>query len=170
MEPALRRTPMDVGIEDGFFRRRAYELATDIVLELDSPENLAKSYGVTEEQWPVVRDWPAFRHMVAKAVEELSGPLGVAERARRQAKLAISEFGVHDMAVLMGDPKVLPRDRISAFDTLKDVAGLTSKGSAAAVNNASAGPLIQIFFPDGRQFDVNLPRPAPAIEGEATRE
>lgn len=168
-------TPTVVGISMEFMRRKAPELARDIVCQLDGAANLAKSYGLNDVQWEVLRGWPAFRQMIQEASEELGGSAGTVERARRKAALAVSEVGITDMATLMGDPKVSARDRIAAFDQLKDIGGLGSKQQAAAASvglpMGFGGALIQIVMPNGAQLQVGAPDdPAlPAIEGESTR-
>ncbi|MCJ1550179.1 hypothetical protein I6N57_18710, partial [Acinetobacter baumannii] len=47
-------TPSDVGIDPSFLRRRAPELARDIVCGLDAASKLAATYGLTPEQWAVL--------------------------------------------------------------------------------------------------------------------
>lgn len=175
----VQMTPTSVGIPVDFIRRKGPELARDIVCELDSPANLARSYGLDEHQWQVLKVWPAFVQMTRDAAEELGGTAGTPERARRKALLAIAEVGVQDLAVIMGDPKVAPRDRINAFSELKDIAVLGSKqqiAAAASVGGAAVGfggPLIQIVMPNGAQLHVGQ-APAeeklvPVIEGESER-
>mgnify|MGYP006894097826 CR=1 FL=1 len=174
----VQLTPTSVGIHVDFVRRRGPELARDIVCALDSPANLAKSYGLTEHQWAVLQVWPAFVQMVREASEELAGSAGTPERARRKAALAIAEVGVQDMAVIMGDPKVSPRDRINAFSELKDIAVLGSKQQIAAAASGGGpaiggGPLIQIVLPSGAQLHVGEAAKEeqllPVIEGESER-
>lgn len=175
----VQLTPASVGITLEFMRRRAPELARDIVCQLDAASKVALTYGLTETQWEVLKVWPAFRQMVQEANEELGGSAGTTERARRKAALAISEVGVQDMAALMGDPKVPARDRINAFSELKDIACMGTKQQVAAAAAGGAvvgfgGPLIQIVMPNGASLAIGeaavdqtrLPEP---IEGEAQR-
>lgn len=159
------QTPASVGIDVKFLQRQAPELARDIVMRLDGARALAHHYGLSDAQWDVLRQWPAFVELIQRATEELTGPLGEVERARRKARLAVAEFGITDMATLMGDPKVSPQHRVAAFSELKEIAGLSGKTNAAgAVAAGMGGPLIQINFPDGRQFGIAVNNAA--IEGE----
>lgn len=179
MDIVQQLTPGAAGIAADFMRRKAPELARDIVCQLDSPESLARAYGLTDMQWMVLKHWPSFQQLMRETTEELAGSAGTPERARRKAALAISEIGVHDMAVIMGDGKVSPRDRISAFDQLKDIACLGAKQVAAAASASGGaaigfgGPLIQIVLPTGAELYVGeaepVPQLLPVIEGEATR-
>lgn len=175
----VQLAPTAVGISPDWMRRRAPELARDIVCQLDTASNLAASYNLTDIQWLALKVWPAFVKMVKDANEELGGSAGVTERARRKAALAVAEVGVQDMATIMGDSKASPRDRIAAFDQLKDIAVMGAKqqvAAAAAVGGASAGfggALIQIMMPTGAQLHIGeaeqVHNGLPPIEGEATR-
>jgi hypothetical protein len=173
----LSITPASVGISPEWLRRKGPELARDIVCQLDTPANLAFSYALDANQWSVLKDWPAFRLMVAEANEELSGSAGTPERARRKAALAIAEVGVIDMAAIMGNPKASDKDRIAAFGELKDIGMLGSKQQAAVVATGGAvgygGPLIQIVVPNGGTVTIGEAEPVapllPAIEGEVVK-
>lgn len=171
-------SPTDVGIAPDFLRRKATELARDIVCGLDRPAKLAEQYGLTPDQWEVLKAWPAFRQLVAEINEELAGSAGTLERAQRRARLAVAEFVVHDMAVISGDPKVAAKDRIAAAEVLVEVAGASAKvqQTAAAtglpVGGFGGGPLIQIVMPDGAKLNVGEAAAAPTlppIEGESIR-
>lgn len=178
MTAVVQMTPASVGISPDWLRRKGPELAKDIVCQLDTASNLATAYGLTAIQWSILKAWPAFVQMVREANEELGGSAGTVERARRKAALAIAEVGVQDMATIMGNPKANDRDRISAFDQLKDVAMLGTKQQLAAAGAVAGGggfggPLINIILPNGSQLHVGEVAPAedvvPAIEGESTR-
>lgn len=154
----MQLSPTSVGITVDFMRRKAPELAADIVCQLDGAANLAASYGLTEAQWQVLKIWPSFVQLVKDANEELGGSAGTGERARRKAALAIAEVGVQDMATIMGDPKATPRDRIAAFSELKEVGMMGAKAQQAVAAGAAVGsfggPLIQIIMPNGAQINV----------------
>lgn len=152
-------SPLSVGVSFEFLTRTSAELARDIVLGLDVPNKLAEHYGLNPTQWAVLSVWPAFRDRLTKAKEELAGPAGVMERARRKAQLAVDEFVVMDMATISGNPKATNRDRIAAAQTLIDVGGMGSRAQtmiAAASPGATTfgGPLIQIVMPDGGTLGV----------------
>lgn len=174
----VQATPLDVGIPTDFLRRRAPELARDIVSGLDGAAKLAATYGLTPPQWEVLKTWPAFRQLVAEIREELGGSAGTLERAQRRARLAVAEFVVHDMAVISGNDKVAAKDRIAAAEVLVDIAGASAKiqQTAAAtglpVGGFGGGPLIQIVMPDGARLNVGEAAPVPSlpvIEGAAVR-
>jgi len=172
----LSITPVTVGISPDWLRRKGPELARDIVCKLDTASNLAIAAGLNDQQWSVLKNWPAFQQMVAEANEELSGSAGTPERARRKAALAIAEIGVVDMATIMGDGKANHRDRIAAFEQLKDIAMLGSKQQAAVAATGApvgyGGPLIQIVVPNGATLNIGEAEPVaplvPVLEGKAT--
>lgn len=168
-------SPSTVGITPEFLRRKGPELARDIVCQLDTASKLAEMYGLSDVQWSVLRSWPAFVAMVKQANEDLGGPSGTIEKARRRAALAVSEVVVQDMATISGDPKAPYRDRIAAANLLADIGGVTAKQQAAlagAGGTAYGGPLIQIVMPDGASINVGVAEPEeklPVIEGEVVR-
>lgn len=167
-------TPTAVGISLDFMRRRAPELARDIVCRLDSAANLAASFGLSATQWVVLKTWPAFRQMVQEANEDLGGSAGTLERARRKAALAVSELVIQDMATISGDHKVAARDRIAAANVLVEVGAVSAKQQIAAGASGAVfgGALIQIVMPNGTQLHVGEQEAEPqlpAIEGTAVR-
>lgn len=171
----MQLSPTSVGISMEFMRRKAPELAADIVCQLDGAANLAATYGLTEVQWSVLKIWPSFQQLVKDANEELGGSAGTHERARRKAALAVAEMGVQDMATIMGDPKATPRDRIAAFSELKEVGMMGAKAQSAAAAGAVVGgfggPLIQIIMPNGAKLnvgEVGVDEERAALEGEFT--
>ena len=152
-------SPLSVGVTHTFMQRKAAELARDIVLELDSPDNLATAYGLNGTQWQVLKLWPSFIRLITDSREELAGPAGVQERARRRAQLAVAEYAVLDMAGIMGNDKMSARDRIAAANVLVDIGGMSAKVAAASTAGAGTaavfgGPLIQIITPDGAQISI----------------
>lgn len=171
--------PSAVGISLDFMRRGVAELARDIVCGVDSPDNLAYSFGLTQLQWQTLQEWPGWIQLLAEIREELGGTAGTAERARRRAAIAMSEFLIKDMATIAGNENASNRDRIAAAEFVKDVSGLSAKvqqAAAAAVGapsgGFSSGPLIQIVVDGKATLTVNeapaLPPPAPIIEGTST--
>lgn len=159
--PATPVSPGSVGISDRFLRARAPELARDIAGKIDTAGSLAEAYGLTPEQWVVLRDWPTFRQLIAKAIDELTSDAGIASLAARKAALAVERFGIADMAEIMGDKSVSPQYRIKAFENLGEVGKLTGGGggggsTAGAIASGVAGPLINIVFSNGQQFGVGI--------------
>lgn len=171
--------PSAVGIPLDFMRRSAAELARDIVCAIDSADNLARSYGLSAIQWKTLQEWPGWVQLLSEIREELGGTAGTAERARRRASIAMSEFIIQDMATIAGNPGASNRDRIAAAEIVKDVSGLSAKvqqAAAAAIGapaGFSGGPLIQIIVDGKATLTVNeappLPPPAPVIEGTVVK-
>jgi hypothetical protein len=139
-------SPLRLGISQDFMKRRAPELAMDVAAELDTPEALARSYGLSPEQWGVLRDAPVFKALVSDAHAQLSGPAGVAERVRRKAAMMIDRVGLLDMGTIMGDPKASASTKIDAFNSIKDLAGLSKQQPATSAPGTS-GPMIIINVP-----------------------
>lgn len=159
-------------------RRNIAELARDIVCAVDSPDNLARSYNLTQLQWKTLQEWPGWQKLLGEIREELGGTAGTAERARRRAAIAMSEFIIGDMATIAGDPRASNRDRIAAAEVVKDVSGLSAKQQAAAAAAVGApvgygGPLIQIIVEGQPTVQIGeapkIRPPAPVIEGEVIK-
>lgn len=161
---SVQLSPGDVGVSAAFWKRQALELAKDIVCGLDNPNNLARGAGLSDMQWMVLQQWPAWQRLMSEVNEELAGTAGTLERARRRAALAVSEFVVTDMVQISGDPKVSPQHRIAAANVLVEVGHAGAKqqqGAAAAVGAVGAyGALIQIIMPNGTEINV---APAPVV-------
>jgi hypothetical protein len=157
-------SPIAAGVDPRFMRTRAPDLARDIVAQIDTASSLAIAYGLTLEQWAILRELPAFKELCVKAAEDITSDAGIAALAARKAAMVIDRFGISDMAAVMGDPKAGAQHRVRAFEALAEVGKLTSKtggsgSSAGAIGAGVAGPLIQINFPDGRQFSITTPPP-----------
>lgn len=166
--PATLPTPIEAGISRDFMLNTAPELAKDIVLQIGSARELAVGhYNLSDAQWEVLKGWPAFRELIARANEELAGAVGMSERIRRQARYALATGGIAQMAGVMHSPKATPQNIIKAGEVLSEIGGVNTKSStpAGAVIN-SGGSLISISFSGGRPVQVGVNAP---IEGEATR-
>lgn len=162
------QTPLEAEISHEFMRKQAPELAKDIVLGIGAAKELAVGfYGLTEPQWDVLRQWPAFRALIAQANEELAGAVGMTERIRRQARYALATGGIADMAARMSNPSTAAQHVVRAGEALAEIGGVTSKTVSAGGGVSSSGPLVHITFADGRSVEVGVNKPA--IEGEAKR-
>lgn len=142
-QPVVPLTPLKSGITLEFMARQAPELARDIVSQLDNASNLAAAYGLTPEQWAVLRDWPAFRTLVTTAMTEMAGTLGAAERIKRKALMALDQCGILDAATIAGNPKTADKTRLDAIEVLMLAGGLTSKTQQAG-GGGGGGPLFVI--------------------------
>lgn len=113
-----------------FFRGKVHELASDIVMQIDGARALAHAYGLTDEQWDILRNSPAFKAIVAQRQIELQGAEGTMERIRRKAGLAL-EHAIPEIFGIITDPKGTANARVAAFDSLKDAAGVKQNSSVA---------------------------------------
>ncbi len=159
---ALPVSPYTVGISREFMAKSAAELARDIVAGLDHASSLAAAYGLTAAQWEVLKVWPAFRKQLETAVTELSGPMGMAERIKRKALMALDQYGIVDAATIAGDPKVGAATRLDAIGTLMAAGGIGAKSQQPG-GSAGAGPLFVINLPGATQIAVGAPE-RPVIE------
>ncbi len=161
-------TPITAGIEQGFLNTKAAELARDIVMQIDVASNLAAMYGLTPDQWAVLKASPFFRELVSRAQTDLSGSVGTAERARRKAALAIEQVGVISMASILHSDTATPGQKTDAYKALAGTAGLDKPAATAMNPQGQGGPLINIIV-QGRELAVGAIVPSqPAIEGSAT--
>lgn len=162
-------SPLSAGISLEFLRRKAPELAKDIVTQIAGARDLATGfYGLTDAQWDVLRHWDGFRDLLRQASEELSGPLGIAERIRRQARYGLAEGGIADLFGIIGDTKVAAQHRIKGVEVASEIGGITGRvsGPVGGSGVGGGGPLVTIIMPDGRSLGIGVSQPA--IEGSAT--
>lgn len=168
MNLPVASTPLSVGIPHDFLRKKAPELAKDIVCQIGGARELATSfYGLTAEQWDVLRQWPAFKELVRVAGEELSGPLGMAERIRRQCRYGLAEGGIMDLFAVIADPKQSGSVRVKGVEVAAEIGGVGG-GKQTVVGGGTVGgggPLVVINMGNGEKLSIGS---AP-IEGSATR-
>lgn len=166
MDLPVPQTPLAAGVDPEFLRRKAPELAKDIVLKIGGARELAtQAYNLSDAQWDALRVSPGFLELMRMTAEELSGPVGIAEKARRQARIAVAEYVIADMAAMSGDPKIGAQHRIKAGEVLIEVAGISGKSAVQQAAAGFGGPLVQIIMPDGRTLGIGIPN-QPVIEGE----
>lgn len=146
--PVPPPSPASVLIPIDFLRHKAPQLARDVAMQLAPGEYLAEQWGLTRQQWDVLRNSQTFIDMVRRATEELASSDGLAEKIRRKAALAVDN-GLVDVVGIMTDPKASPNIRMTAFSELKELAGLTKNATQAGSAGVS-GPIIQINFGEGK--------------------
>lgn len=161
-----------------FMRKRASRLAYDIVLGLEDASKLATDFGLSEIQWDVLRQWPAFVGMVRSAQEELTGYSGTAVKAQRQAALVMAEMGVMALSEIAMSKTAVNGDKLDAIKQITELSGITKGGSGSknvmpvAESGSSGtigGPLIAIHMPDPAKVTVKEAPclPENAIEANA---
>lgn len=157
MSVPVPQTPLGVGIPHDFMRKKAPELAKDIVCQIGGAKELATGYyGLTEAQWEVLRTYPSFRELVQQAGEELAGPLGMAERIRRQARYGLALGGMTDLFAVIADPKQSGTTRVRGIEVAAEIGGVTGKNFSAAVGGGGGGggPLVIINMPNGNTVGI----------------
>jgi hypothetical protein len=172
---------IDSGIPEEWLREKAPLLAWDIVAQIDGAAKLATGmYALTPAQWDTLRTSKFFVDMVSRTQQDLAGPAGTVEIAKRKAALALEQMGVLNLADIMGDSGAPPQSRIAAYKELRETAGIVNTGGGGASPNAApagfGGPLVVINMPARGTLTIGAhlppeqpPEPVPAIEGEAQR-
>lgn len=163
--PAPAPSPLKAGITLDFMAKTAPSLARDIVLQLDSAHALAAAYGLSPEQWDVLRVAPAFRKMVEAAMSDLSGSKGLDEKIKLQSQMALANGGVLDLAVMASNPAVPFSVRKGCHELLGEFAGVGAKAKQSSMGAGYSGPLIRIFLP-GSAGTISVGNSQPVIEGE----
>jgi hypothetical protein len=155
--------PAVAGVPLSFYHGKAAELARDIVMQIDGARALAHAYGLTDDQWDILRNSPAFKQLVADTQTSLQGAEGTMERIRRKAGLAL-EHAIPEIFGLITNEKSSPAARVAAFDSLKDAAGVKQNSSVAP---PPATFQLNISFPTApeRNLVVDVAQPA-VIEHE----
>lgn len=167
MTALTAQSPLSVGVSLDFMRRKAPELAKDIVTRIAGARELATGYyGLSDAQWDTLRQWDGFKELMRQAGEELSGPLGIAERIRRQARYGLSEGGIADLFGIISDPKAAAQHRIKGIEVASEIGGITGRTMGPVGGGVGGGgPLVTIIMPDGRSLGIGSSQPA--IEGSA---
>lgn len=164
--PAVQ-SPLSAGVTMEFLRRKAPELAKDIVAQIDGARSLATThYGLSDEQWEALRNSRHFQDLVRQAHEELAGPLGLNERIRRMARYGLAEQGMADLFGMIGDPKHGMMHRVRGLELAAEIAGVNAKSMGSGSAAVSHGPLVHIQFSGGREVTVGV---NPPIEGESKK-
>lgn len=169
MTALTAQSPLSVGISLEFMRRKAPELAKDIVTRIAGARDLATGfYGLSDDQWDVLRQWDGFKELMRQAGEELAGPLGITERIRRQARYGLAEGGIADLFGIISDPKAAAQHRIKGVEVASEIGGVTGRtmGPVGGGSAGGGGPLVTIIMPDGRSLGIGVSQPA--IEGSAS--
>lgn len=141
-------TLIDAGLDLDIIQHKLPLLARDIVLQIDRPDALARHHGLNDAQWNTVRSQPAFRDMVAKALQEMKGVDGRAESIRVKALYALDMLGILQVTSLLTDPSLTATARLAAFDSLCTVAGINKKDTQALA--PSGQPLVVINLGDSQ--------------------
>lgn len=140
------------------------QVAAEVAAGLSTPEEVCARYGISTQQWEVMRTNPLFRDMVASAIKDFRGDLNAKKRIQLKAAIA-AEDSLTELYTMVFDKTIPATARIDAHRQLTDLAEV---GARAARNHtgpdAGEGFTLVINFPTGPR--TVQAEPLPAIEGE----
>ena len=148
----METTLLDTGLDLSIIQHKLPLLARDIVLQIDKPAALAVHYGLSVEQWDVLRSQPRFRELVTKALHELKSVDSRQESIRVKALYALDMIGITEMTSLVANENVSANNRIAAFDSLCEIAGVNKKDQNALA--PSSQPLVVIHLGPTERAEV----------------
>jgi hypothetical protein len=133
-------------------------IAAELAAGLSDAAAVRERYGISLEQWEVLKRSPVFRQMLAEAVRKLRGDLNAGTRIQMKADIAI-EDSIPEYYQMIHNPDVPATARIDAGKLLAQLAGRTNKPGEGGAP-AGGGFTLNINIGDGREKLV--------IEGKAT--
>lgn len=133
-------------------------IAAELAAGLSDAAAVRDRYGISLEQWEVLKRSPVFRKMLAEAVQKLRGDLNAGNRIQAKADIVLEDaIPVYDQMIHRED--ISAQARIDAGKLLAQLAGRTQKQGEGGVA-PGGGFTLNINIGGGREKLV--------IEGNAT--
>jgi hypothetical protein len=146
--------------------RPVVEFSSQMVLELaakiQEPADILARYGLSVEEFAVLRENPAFRAAYKEAKQFWESDSNVRERIATKAATML-EDALLDLHEIMTDRKMAVGSRLEAFKQIAVLAKVN--GGEQAAKAGGAGGSINIHIDMGAQ-SVRVEKQAEAIDGE----
>lgn len=133
------------------------QIVTDLAAGLSDAKAVRERYGISQEQWNLLKKNAHFRSMLKEAVQRLQGDLNAGARIKHKADILL-EDNLHVLDQVANDREAQSMARIKAIETMADLAGRKSSvqkegGGAGAFN-------LQIVIGD-REVSIKSDTPPP---------
>lgn len=140
-------------------------IAAELAAGLSDAATIRERYGISQAQWDTLRKTPAFRNMLAEALQKLQGDLNAGKRITIKSEIAL-EDSIPVLYEIAHDRDAQSGARVDAVKTMAALAGRNAKEGQGAA--AGPGFSININFSgdDGKTKKViidghALPEPTP---------
>lgn len=101
-------------------------IATDIAAGIATSAEVRAKYGISEQQWELLKSNPLFRSMIGEAVREIQGSLNAKKRTQLKAAIAL-EDSILSLVRIANDRETPAAARVQAVAELAKIAGHVTK-------------------------------------------
>lgn len=140
-------------------------IAAELAAGLSDAAAIRQRYGISQAQWETLKKTPAFRNMLAEAIQKLQGDLNAGKRITIKSEIAL-EDSIPVLYEIAHDKDAQSNARVDAVKTMAALAGRNAKEGQGGT--AGPGFSININFSgdDGKTKKViidghALPEPTP---------
>lgn len=106
-------------------------IAAELAAGLSDAAAVRARYGITIEQWDLLKNSPPFRRMLAEAIREFGGDMNAGNRIQKKADIVL-EDAIPAYDSMIHDEAVPAQARIDAGKLLAQLAGRTAKQGEGA--------------------------------------
>ena len=117
------------------------QIAAELAAGLSDAEGVKERYGISDEQWEILRENPAFRGMVAEAIQTWAGDMNAGQRITKKAEILL-EDSLPVLDQIAHNNTFAPSVRIEAIKQIESITGRKNRESAGA--GAGSGFVLQI--------------------------
>jgi len=128
-------------------------MAAELAAELDTPDSVRKRYGLSKEQWDLLRKNPTFRGMLKDALTTWRGSLAAGARITKKAEIMLEDL-LPELYGIIKDGTTPSSERIKGIQTLADLAGRSAKTTAPA-GPAQGGFTLNMQFGGDKTISIN---------------
>lgn len=140
-------------------------IAAELAAGLSDAATIRERYGISQAQWDTLRKTPAFRNMLAEALQKLQGDLNAGKRITIKSEIAL-EDSIPVLYEIAHDKDAQSSARVDAVKTMAALAGRNAKEGQGGASGPGFSININFSGDDGKTKKViidghALPEPTP---------
>jgi len=139
------------------------QIAAELASGLSDAEGVKERYWITEEQWEILRENPAFRGMVAEAIQTWAGDMNAGQRITKKAEILL-EDSLPVLDQIAHNATFAPSVRIEAIKQIESITGRKNKDSVAGPSGG--GFVLQINIGQEKKGVTLSGTSMPVLENE----
>ena len=124
------------------------QIAAELAAELSSPTTIRKRYGLTHDQWEMLKRNRVFREMLKEAIGKFRGDLNAGARITLKAEVLL-EDAMPDLYNIAKNALTPASERINAIKELRELSGRNAKKTDGAA--AGGGFVLNINLSNGQK-------------------